>query len=183
MRSKPEFPSECFDGVPSLGAPWIFGKKLSAPPAGLLEYRLSNDHRDPPYLLYELPHPLMRRTLLEQLVAGGVDNIETFDAVLHHPVAGLLREEYVAFNIIGLIATSELAARAMENYEEFEFQTDEIEGIVPDYSRIPPGVLLSRLADRMGRILISNRLRDHIDPGPESGLVFFELSDERGSFD
>jgi hypothetical protein len=183
MRSKPEYPEECFANVPRLGAPWVFGERLAAPPVGPLDYVLASDHQEPPYLLYELPHPLIRKSLLEQIVAAGVDNVETFDAVLHHPLAGVLPNEYVAFNIIGLIATTELAARAMQSYVEFEFQTDEVEGLIPDYSRIPPGILLARFADRMGRILVSNSLRDRIDPGPESGLVFFELADGRGALD
>ncbi len=184
MRSKPEYPEECFDRYPQFGQPWIFGKTL-VPPAGPLEYSVRPDCEDPPYLIYELPHPLIHRDLLGKLVGAGVDNIQAFDAVLHHPSGGVMRTDYVAFNVVGLVATSELAAQVMANYEELEFETDEIEGITVDVSRIPEGILLARLADRVGRILVNDRLRDRIDTGPESGLVFFALSerDEGGTRD
>jgi hypothetical protein len=176
MRSKPEYPLESFEKFPQLGEPWIFGKMLRMAPTQALEYTVSRDCKEPPYLMYELPYPLIRRELLKQIMEAGADNIEVFDAVLHHPAVGVMRHEYVAFNILGMVATSDIAARVMENYSDWEFETDEIAGIVLDCSVIPEGIMLARIADRMGRILVNNRLRDQIDPGPETGLVFFDLS-------
>ena len=176
MRSKPEYPLECFERLPELGKPWIFGDRLRSAPRGVLEYTLLPSCKDPPYLMYELPHPLIHVELFKKIVAAGGDNIEAFEAVLHHPEAGVMRHEYLAFNVVGMIATSELAARVMKGYSDWKFETDEVAGIVPNYSAIPNGILLARLADRVGRILVNNRLRQHIDPGPESGLLFFELN-------
>ncbi len=135
-------------------------------------------HEEPPYLMYELDHPLIKGELLDALRSAGVSNLESFPALLHHPSAGLL-EDYFAFNVVGMVATSSLAAQLMADYVDLEFETDEIEGLESDYSLIPSDVLLARFADRIGRIIVRDDLRRRIDPDdPESGLVFFDLEGE-----
>src|SRR5262245_60947511 len=177
MRSKPEYPFECFESVPRLAEPWVLGAKLQAMPPEPLEYRLSPGVTDPLYPMYELPHPLIRVDLLHHLYAAGVDNIQTTRAILHHPTAGVLRDEYVAFNVVGMIATSAFAAEVMKNYVDLEFETDDLEGMESDWSAIPADTRLVRIADRMGRIVVSDDVRRQIELGPDSGLVFFPLTD------
>jgi len=180
MRSKPEYPEEFFDHFPSEKKPWIFGEQQRLPEAAL-EYRLIKDYKEPLYPIYELPIPLIRNDLLEGLLEAGVDNIQTFDALIHHPELGEIQGKYLAFNILGIIATSSEAAEVMQHYVELEFETDEISGIQSDFSMIPDELLIARFADRMGRIIVSDRLKQHITIGTEDGLVFFDLEEATGA--
>jgi hypothetical protein len=175
MRSKPEYPLESFESIPRLGEPWLLGKKLLAMPPAPLEYHFSRNAPDTLYPMYELPYPLIRLDLLDRLRAAGVDNIQTVSAVLYHPRTGVVRDKYAAFNVVGMIATSPLAAELMCSYTELEFETDEVDGIESNWSLIPYDTRFARIADRLGRIVVSDELRQRIAFEPDSGLVFFDL--------
>lgn len=175
MRSKPEYPLEHFSKLPELGQPWVFGAHIEKPSQPLV-YRIHENIESPLYPLYELPHPLIRRDLLEKLTDFGIDNLQCFPATLYHPQFKEAQDDYVAFNVVGIVATCDMATTIMRNYEFFEFESDEIDGIESDFSRIPKFLTMARLADRVGRIIVSHELREHIDMEPGSGLAFFDLT-------
>src|SRR5690349_9839457 len=52
--------------------------------------------------------PLMRKDLIEALRSAGVDNLDTYDAIIVDPRDRREVHEYQAVNIVGLVAAADL---------------------------------------------------------------------------
>ncbi|MCG5052059.1 MAG: hypothetical protein KA712_03780 [Myxococcales bacterium] len=113
---------------------------------------------------------LMSHPLVEALRAAGVDNLQTFDAVLVDETHGRTFA-YQAVNIIGMVAAADLQASQWENLDgpaKMDTHFDELK-IDPDRAL---GLLLFRLAENTGIIVVHERIKKALEAAGIPTLVF-----------
>ena len=115
----------------------------------------------PPPDFTKMVIPVMSIELVEALRARGVDNLQTFPAVLENPATGERWANYRAVNIVGVIACADMK----------QSQYVDIGGtgvVLVDFTKlvIQPakalGALCFRLAESSDILLVHESVRDHL---------------------
>jgi len=121
---------------------------------------------EPPHLLGDVI-PIASDTLVRELRNAGVDNFEVFPAVLRNPSTGKEWRNFWAFNELGLVA--------WVNMQESEYDTI-MKGsaggvrtpllgfhkIVLDSKKVRDDLLMFRLAESPGALIIHDRVDKHL---------------------
>jgi hypothetical protein len=175
------------DEAPDLpGGPWYLGQPLKIPLPEVLEYTL--DVKKPwvdedgeqitppsnPSVLYNSEaYPLIRKDLLAILKSVGVDNLETFPARITDHVNDIVYDDYVAFNIIGLIAAADLSkSTLMPHMQEATLLDTDFDSLVIDPSKAM-GLLLFRLAESCSAIVVNESVKNAVESKGVPGIVFY----------
>ncbi len=169
ISTEPQLPSEIDN--------WWVGKRLEIQPSTPLVYQIDEDDEGTLVPFFEeLDAPLMSEPLIEVLRSAGVDNLDTYDAVIRETRTGREHRGYKAVNIVGLVK----AADESSNTEDLGLGDDDgliatwFEDLVVSEARAR-GLLLFRLAESVSTILIHKRVKEQIEsasiPGVEH-LVF-----------
>jgi hypothetical protein len=117
--------------------------------------------------------PLMRDDLIEALREAGVENLELFPAEIEDPGTGDVATNYKAFNIIGLVACSDMdTSEFMDSPEDIDMIDVDFSELVIDESKAQ-GLHLFRLAECCSAIVISETVRNKIEEKNISGMVFY----------
>src|SRR5215208_790718 len=98
-----------YPDVPT-GVSFVAGRVISEALPLPLEFSVSNPANVPPRHLLGGMIPVASAQLVESLHAAGVDNLQTFPAVLRNEEAGLTWTNFLAFNIIGLVDAADMSA-------------------------------------------------------------------------
>lgn len=159
------------------GVSFLTGRRITLPLLDPLEIVLkpldlySDDHgaEIPEYLKGSIP--LLRRDLIDSLVAGGVDNLDLYDAVLINPDDGSRHTDHKAVNIIGAIAAANLALSDATVHPGGAVIDVDFDRLVLDESRTR-GELLFRLAESINGILVHERLKKHLQRSGFENLEF-----------
>ncbi len=152
---------------------WWLGKRLVIEPSGPLVYQIDEDDEGSLVPFYEeLDAPLMSELLIDALRSAGVDNLDTYDAVIRETRTGREHHGYKAVNIVGLVK----AADESSNTEDLGLGDEDgliatwFEDLVVSEARAR-GLMLFRLAESVSTILIHKRVKEHIEaasiPGAE----------------
>jgi len=164
------------------GGPWYRGRKLAIEVPTPLEYTLDMDPDEPGNLgaLYDAEaFPVMRADLLEALEAVGVTNLELFPALLIDPEAGERHADYVAFNVLGLVAAADLAASALMPGMPGGPLATGFDSLVIDEDRAR-GLRLFRLAESCSAIVVDEVVRAEVERRQIPGVVFYEQGEWSG---
>ena len=182
-------PHRWIDSYPDMkGLFWTTGRRFSeeiAEPLEIILEPLSDDYDPddpdseegpdmPDCFLDEIP--LLTNALIEALARGGVDNLDTYDAVLIDPETDERHDSYKAVNIIGLIAAADMDASNATVHPGGPVIDVDFDGLVVDESKAG-GQLLFRLAESVNGILIHEELKDHLLSEGFDRLVFLETGD------
>ena len=178
MESEGEYPSLSIEKGPRLiGGPWYHGQKLTIEVSGPLEYFLEEDNSYDEYSL-DFMHdceafPLMHKSLLSAIQSAGVNNLEIFPATIYDPNNGKVINDYVAFNVIGLVSAADLESSALmhEDAKASLLDTD-FDSLVIDETKTM-GVHLFRLAENCSAICISEKVKEAIEKHEIPGMVFY----------
>jgi hypothetical protein len=106
----------------------------------------------------EMPSLFMNETLFikelyQAFVAAGVDNLETYPAVIINPDTGAEHHNYLVVNVIGLVACADMqASQYAELADSYVFRQLVI------HPERTGGALMFRLAESPPRILISDQV-------------------------
>ena len=138
-------------------------EKLPNPLVFEVDYPKSEE---PPHLLGDVI-PIASDRLVRELRNAGVDNFETFPAVLHNPSTRKEWKDFWAFNALGLVA--------WVNMEESEYDTimkgsskgvrTPLVGfhtIVHDKTKTRDDLLMFRLAESPSALIIHDRVDKHL---------------------
>lgn len=154
---------------------WNQGMPIASPPPGALEYGLDPDHPGSLKPLFEEDVPVMSLDMARVLQDVGVDNIEYFDAVIHEPWSGRALQDYTAFNVVGMVCCADMAASAFMAEPPLGAPMDvDFEKLVLDRSRIPPDLLMFRLAAAGRPIMVHAKVRQAIEAAGIEGMRFFQ---------
>lgn len=153
------------------------GQPLDPALEGPIVFRLDEElRRGPLPTFFSVPALVARRAFCDDLLALGVDNIETRSALLEDPVDGRRIEGYLYLNVVGLVAGADLARSSSE---ELGPGMTVINELVLDYDRFPD-LDVCLLAEDPDNLIVSERVRDHLG-GRGYDDVFFEEIRRSGS--
>jgi hypothetical protein len=186
MVGEGPYPSVSLGKQPLLpGGPWYHGRALKITVPDNLQYTLKV--RKPwydddelitppsnPQVLYDSKAlPVMRTDMLETLQASGVDNLETFPTRLIDEVNNITYDNYVTFNIIGLVAAADLEKSELMPHSPGATMLDtDFHSLVIDESKTK-GLLLFRLAENCSAIMVHHSIKEAIEAKGIPGIVFY----------
>lgn len=182
------YPSVSIDVEPDLpGGPWYRGEPLRFDIPDTLQYTLDvkkpwYDEDDEewvtppsrPKTLYDAEaFTVMRIDLLQVLQSVGVDNLEIFPAVLIDEVNNKTYDNYVAFNVIGLVSAADLdKSELMPHSPGVSMLGTDFHSLVIDGEKAR-GLLLFRLAENCSAIVVHHSIKEAIEKAGIPGIVFY----------
>lgn len=125
-----------------------------------------------PAILYDYYQegPLMRRGFLDAVRAAGVDNLQTYRAVITEPATGRTIDDYVVANIVGLVSCANLAESQASPLADVYF----FHNLVIDPKKVGD-LLMFRLAESQIEVIVHERVADAIEKGEFEGVVLEPL--------
>ena len=161
-------------------SPWNGGHIIEEPIVEPLVYTLDPDYPGNTLAMYSVSELLVRDDLMAALRRAGVDNLQTFRAVIVDPATGQRHEDYSAVNIVGLVAAADMAASTtMAQAEEGVPEGIGFDSLVIDVTK-PGGVLMFRLAESVNAIVVHERVRKQIEADGIPGMTFWEPGEWAG---
>ncbi|MCU0672641.1 MAG: hypothetical protein MUE69_07595 [Myxococcota bacterium] len=148
-----------FEGVRS----WALGEPITARlphPLRIPIYAIE-DFRGEPSDLLDGYLCLMSVRLVEALLAAGVDNLQTFDALLVDENNGRTFT-YRAVNVLGLVESADLHASTGSQIDDSPLEDTVFSGLVVDTKRAAERRMF-RLAESTGDLVIHAVVKEHLE--------------------
>jgi hypothetical protein len=104
---------------------------------------------------------LMSNRLVRTLIDAGVDNLDTYPALIRDTVSGQVHTDHVAVNIIGVVAAADLGRSENVRIDRtplFDVTFDSL-ALRDD---IPAGLRMFRMAENNSTILVHSAVRSHV---------------------
>jgi len=158
------------DTVPR-GIYWNRGARFEEPVPDPLEVILDGDGLMMP--MFNRGILLFSDELVKVVREAGVDNIDTYNAVLVDPVGGKRHTNYKAVNIIGLVAAADLAASKYHAPSGRPLIDTDFDALVIDEQRAH-GLLMFRLAESVNGIVVHSIVREKVEKAGIRHLNFIE---------
>jgi len=156
------------------GEPLDDDERASIPVPISMRLERYRGYEGPPHDLRDIGVSVMSRRLYERLANEGVSNLEVFPVALADPM-GMVRD-YVAFNLIGSAAAIDLRQSKVSSVDGIMRADVSIEQLALDESKLG-GVLMCRLAENLGTILVHERLRTVLEAPGVTGLELMRPED------
>jgi hypothetical protein len=158
--------------------PWYRGSPLSAEvvaeiPSPIV-YTRDRPNREGTYkdLYTAESYPLMSSRLLAVLRSVGASNLEVFPACIRNPLTREERLDYVAFNVVGLVAAADMTESVLMGTSDDKLLAVDFHSLVIDEKKAG-GLLLFRLAESCSAIVISSSVKEAIERAGIPGMVFY----------
>jgi len=116
---------------------------------------------------------LMQKKLVETLRSAGVDNIQTFPAVITHPETNNTYDDYLAVNIIGMVSCANVEASTTSPLADVYY----FHNLVIDPQKVKD-LLIFRLAESQINVIIHEKVAREIEKGDFEGIVLEPLQEE-----
>lgn len=154
------------------GPPWMTGELIIAPVPTPVVFTLDAEYPGKLKPMYEGTILLMRDDLLRALDSAGVDNLQSFPAVIVDDTKGEKHTNYSAVNIVGTIACADMAeSERMDDEDDEDLVNVDFDSLVIDEAKAGDA-LLFRLAESVSAIIVHQRVRDAVD-GAIPGMTFY----------
>lgn len=115
--------------------------------------------------MWEAPAPVMTKKLAKALQEAGVANIDEYDATIDDLTNGQTHTDYVAFNIVGLVAATDHAN------SDYDAEIRWFDQLALDESA-PRETLLFRLKDAPYHIIVHERVKKYLEDAGFDSLQF-----------
>lgn len=173
MVCEGEYPVVPIETIPDQAGEWRSGSPISDPVATPLVFTLSTKFRGSPKAMYYAEWiPVMRDDVIAALGSAGVDNIEYFDAVLKNPKTKEEHSNYKAYNIVGAVAAADKGKSKRMPGSTSTMGDVDFDSLVIDEKKTR-GLLLFRLAESLGAIVVHEKVRKAIEIAEIPGFVFY----------
>lgn len=156
----------------------IRGRSLAAatPPAFRFTRTVDegvNGSKEAPVMFSYFPNvSLMERRLVEVVQDAGVDNLEVFPAVIRDAETGEEIHDYVAVNVLGLVACADMALSEADPIADvYAF-----DNLVIDPDKVQD-LLMFRLAESQIEIIVEEQVAAAIEAGGFTGVVLTPLQE------
>jgi hypothetical protein len=141
-------------------AKWIRGRQMNAPSEPMRVELWENGGAGLAEIFLDTV-PLFHGELVKALQEAGVDNLQTFPAILTTP-AGQEIENYLATNIVGLVKCADLAASEYDDIGGTGLIAMGFRKLVID-ERAARGARLFRLAEAVASIIVHEDVKTMLD--------------------
>jgi hypothetical protein len=159
--------------------PWFNGQPITYAVPQPLQYELDPEYEGELKPFYREAAPIMRKDLLEALTAAGIDNLQLFDAVVVDPATGKTYGDYKAVNVIGAVSAADMAQSKRMGAGDSTMVDVDFDSLVIDEAR-PRGMLLFRLAESVGAIVVHDRVKAVVESRGIPGMTFYEQGEWSG---
>jgi len=130
--------------------------------------------RLPPFV--DVPVPVMSKKMVEILRSAGVQNLETFPAVIHDQNTGTAYDSHIAYNIVGLVAAADNKRTKRAKGSKRRMLDADIDSLAIDETK--PGALkLFRLAESVNGIVVHRTICEALEKAAIAGLTFLPPDD------
>jgi hypothetical protein len=137
---------------------WQTGTRFEEPPSEPVLVMLNPDFPGVMVPMFDSGILLIENRMLNAVHDAGVDNLETYSAVITDPATGRTFDSYFAVNIVGAVAVADLAASEYEAPSGSPLIDADFDSLVIDEGRAG-GLLMFRLAESVNGIVIHERVR------------------------
>lgn len=161
---------------PDVDEPWTEGRVLDFQPVEPLVYTLDPKAGGAPAAMYDGIVPVWRDDLLAALREAGVDNLQTYRAVLKDDGSRQSWPQYHSVNVLGLVATVDLARSGITASEEERGDLDP-ETLVLD-EKNTEWFRLFRLAESPDLIIADDCVREAVERRRVPGVLFLRPGGE-----
>lgn len=162
---------------------WDDGVKLNIEVPEPIVYELDEDEYDESpnvrSLADHLPVPFMHNSVYEALLAAGVDNLQAYDALIRDPIRGIEYKDFKAFNIVGVVSAADMDASTMMGTSDSTLIDADFDRLVIDESKCN-GLLLFRLAENIGAIVVHERVKEEVEKRGIKGIFFYASGEWAG---
>lgn len=161
---------------PGAGQEWIEGRPFPSPPKVPVRVGIATDYEEAENVLdWADAPPVMSKRLYEALLAIGVDNMQAFDAYIEADDGSRRIDGYKAVNVIGVVSLASAKTKFSADYPSriIDAQIDEMN---PDTERAQ-GLDIFRLAESLGQLVVSARVKESLEKREFPYLVFRPLED------
>jgi len=132
-------------------------------------------YKGPPHDYFDSTFSFMSPSLLKVLKACGVDNVDTYPAIVTYRTSGE-KHSVFAFNLLGLIsAVVAENSNLVSSDGDFKMDTS-IEGFEVDLSKAR-NVGMFRLAENCGTVLVHQRIKNAIEAAGIATFAFIDPKD------
>lgn len=159
------------------GPAWMTGQMIREPVPNPVVFEVDEDYDGELLPMYDDSILLMRDDLLASLSAAGVDNLQTFPAVVRGP-GSQTHSNYKAVNIVGLISCANMDSSVRVPGTESDLIDVDFESLVIDEERTG-GALLFRLAEAVNAIVVHRAVRERVEAAIP-GMTFYESGEWAG---
>jgi hypothetical protein len=180
MKCEGIVPRTTIDKSPKVpGSPWNSGQPITATIKEPLVYTLDPDYPGKMIPMYAIGQTLIRDDLLKALRSAGVDNLQTFRAVIKDPTSGKEHTDYSAVNIIGVVSAADRdKSKAMAGLDSPMIDAV-FESLVIDETKTG-GALMFRLAEAVNAIVVHEQVKQKIEAEKIPGMRFYEPGEWSG---
>jgi hypothetical protein len=173
-------PRTTIDKSPNVpGSPWNSGRLITARIEEPLVYTLDPDYPGKMIPMYNIAETLMRADLLNALRAAGVDNLQTFKAVIKDVKSGTDYTDYSAVNIVGVVSAADRDQSTTMEGLDSPLIDAVFDSLVIDEMKAG-GALIFRLAEAVGTIVVHERVKQQIEAAQVPGMTFYEPGEYSG---
>jgi hypothetical protein len=151
------------------GMPWMTGAMISNQVPNPVVFAADASYPGELLAMYDDSIPIMRDDLIDILVQAGVDNLQTFPALVRN-LDGSQRSDYKAVNIVGVVAAADMEHSTLME-PAADFLGADFESLVIDERRAA-GPLIFRLAEAANAIVVHRSVRDRV-AGNIRGMSFY----------
>ena len=118
------------------------------------------------------PSPSCTSLCWRALKAAGVDNLQTYDAVIRDLTNGIEYKDYKAFNVVGKVAAADMGGSTMMGTSDITMIDADFDRLVLDEAKCE-GKLLFRLAENVTANIVDERVKVEIEKRGIKGLFFY----------
>jgi len=159
---------------------FVTGARLNQVPQNPIELTWEAENEDGIKVSYNetAPVTLMSKELVDALHSAGVDNLDTYPVIIHSETGHPDCYDYLAVNIIGVIAAADMD---QSEYDDDDDDDDDFDGlfdvtfdsIVIDEKKAK-GHLLFRMAESVSTVIIHEKIVNVLKEQGGFGLTFTE---------
>lgn len=142
-------------------ASWRAGERFKTEPPTPLQIGIRSGYKDDLKEMYYADALVISKRLYNELEAAGVDNMDAYACVISNAETGFKTEDYIAVNLLGLVATGDLEMAKIRGNLSF----DELKA---------KGMLMFRLEDNPSAIVIHKSVKAHLQNKGFDMLTFME---------
>ena len=155
---------------------WWAGKKFAKEPPLPVKAVIRPENEDGKILAYHNPVNLMSDALAKVILASGVDNLDLYNAVIVDEKGKVYREDYKAFNLIGIIRAADLQQTEFMPGSDSRLIDASIAKLAID-ERKAHGALMFRLAENVSAVLVHARVARAIAEAKLDGVLLREVGE------
>lgn len=155
--------------LPGFGTDFISGVPIQPALPSPLIFPSNFDQRNPPRGMEGMSIPVWSQAFVDLLRSIGIDNFEAFPAIIRGLEEGVEWSDYLAVNVIGLVAATDLSkSKYLEITRTPGAPYLGITDLVIDESKAR-GLDMFRLAENWTTLVVSQRVIDALRDNPRLG--------------